>query len=616
MSITGDLAVKMGAVAAVLHACLDSTGNFDVRGTASYQAEKFSGEITVVVADQRVAEQLAREQLGVEAAEQPVAGGGPAGQAERKRLTRPVPVGWGALNFAVSDWLAGTAKVVIDPQGHLTVIGEIAPPAEVELFKQRDYIEHLFKFEARATYGIPVVGNVFVFANIGMDALAKLGPGKLHQIKLAGRYSTNPELARSFSVSGTITISAFAGLRLRAEGGAGIEILEHDIKVGVGIDGLAGVRGYVEATPTIGMREVGEPATRKTEFYIKGHLEIAAQPFVGLSGDLFVDLDSPWWSPAPDKRWTWPIGSLEYPLPGEFGIGADVNYVLGSPNLPEIKFGQPSFDSSKFITDLVNDHVPPKSKGEQEKPGTWKEGEGQGEAPGAGPGAATAGSGAAAAPAAAPTVGVGGRDESGHPAPQTGAPGTHPPTHPPGDGHEGVPAPAVQDRWIKGTKELGDLSVRSQKNPLTEEEVNSVLAVIERRYGFTRLQANFSADVGQVVAEMNPTTTTKVAVKPPLWTATKKMTEAQNAFRHFNDHGADFPDVKNALEYVSKAQAFLRNPPPGTLSKVRPNGDIVRYHPATETFGVMDANQAPRTLFKPNPAHHGHPTNLDYFNAQ
>jgi hypothetical protein len=510
LSLTGDLEIRLGAVGAALHASLDSMGNFDVRGKASYQADKFSGEITVVVADERVAEQLAREQLGVEVTEQPAAGGGSTGKAERTRLTRPVPVGWGTLNFAISDWLAGSAKVVINPAGYLTVIGDITPPAEVELFKQRDYVQHLFKLEARASYGIPLVGNVFVFANIGMDALAKLGPGKLHKIRLEGRYSNDPAVARAFSVEGTITISAFAGLRLRAEGGAGVELVGHDIKVGVGIDGLAGVRGYVEATPRIGMREVGEPAARKTEFYIQGHLEIAAQPFVGLSGDLFVELDSPFWSPAPDKKWTWPIGSLEYPLPGEFGIGADVDYVLGSPNLPEIKFGRPSFDSSKFITDLVNDHVPPKSKGEQEKPGAWKEGaEGEGQAPGAG--VVTAGTGAAPATAptaAAPAAGVAGRDQSGQPAPKTGAPGTHPPVK----GEDGVPAQAVQERWAEGMKELGEIAARSERDPYPRDDLLTALRSLKERYGFEVLdvETELVGDNWVVDAQMNPKKKRKV----------------------------------------------------------------------------------------------------------
>ena len=187
---------------------------------------------------------------------------------------------------------------------------------------------------------MPVVGNVFVFANVGLEALAKFGPATLYNMGIDGTYSTDPACCRASAITGTLNISAFAGLRLRAEGGAGIEVLDHDIKVGVGRQrALAGIRGYVEATPTIGYREVADPAAgKKGEFFITGHMELAAQPFLGLGGDLFVELDSPWWSPAPDKRWTWPLGQLEYPLPGEFGIGADVDHVLGSDKVPEIEF--------------------------------------------------------------------------------------------------------------------------------------------------------------------------------------------------------------------------------------------------------------------------------------
>lgn len=101
----------------------------------------------------------------------------------------------------------------------------------------------------------------------------------------------------------------------------------------------------------------------------------------------------------------------------------------------------------------------------------------------------------------------------------------------------------------------------------------------------------------------------------PLWTATKKSSIAQNAYRHFKDHGADF-GAENAVDYVRQAHQFLQNPPAGTLTRTRANGDVVRFDPATDSFGVMDSAGAPRTFYKPDPAVHGYPTNLDYFNAQ
>ena len=94
--------------------------------------------------------------------------------------------------------------------------------------------------------------------------------------------------------------------------------------------------------------------------FIKGHAELAAQPFLALGGDLFVEVDSPWWSPLPDKKWTWPLGQLEYPLPGQFGIGADIDYVLGSKEYPQVTFSSAKFYSEKCMTDIMRGKAPPK----------------------------------------------------------------------------------------------------------------------------------------------------------------------------------------------------------------------------------------------------------------
>ena len=116
----------------------------------------------------------------------------------------------------MSSW---TAK------GAVTVIGKIAPPAEIPLFGQKTWDKELVKFEAKAYYGIPVVGNLNLFANISLHALATLGPAKIYKIEVLGTYSTDPEIQKNIQISGSINISAYAGLRLRAEGGAGIEIV-------------------------------------------------------------------------------------------------------------------------------------------------------------------------------------------------------------------------------------------------------------------------------------------------------------------------------------------------------------------------------------------------------
>jgi RHS repeat-associated protein len=84
-----------------------------------------------------------------------------------------------------------------------------------------------------------------------------------------------------------------------------------------------------------------------------------------------------------------------------------------------------------------------------------------------------------------------------------------------------------------------------------------------------------------------------------IWTTTRKMSGVKNAFKHWKDHGKEFPELFNSKQYVEYARNFLHNSPEGTLIKVRPNGDVLKYHPGTNTFGVMNSEGVPRTLFKP-----------------
>jgi hypothetical protein len=84
----------------------------------------------------------------------------------------------------------------------------------------------------------------------------------------------------------------------------------------------------------------------------------------------------------------------------------------------------------------------------------------------------------------------------------------------------------------------------------------------------------------------------------------------------FRKHGGDF-GAQTQAEYEQQAKDFLNGDlNSDTLEKVRPNNDVVRYNPKTNEFGVKTSSGTIRTYFSPDPAIHGFPTNLDYFNAQ
>nr|WP_313700245.1 hypothetical protein [Pantoea sp.] len=101
-----------------------------------------------------------------------------------------------------------------------------------------------------------------------------------------------------------------------------------------------------------------------------------------------------------------------------------------------------------------------------------------------------------------------------------------------------------------------------------------------------------------------------------IWTETKKKEPVSNAYGHWDKHKQEFPEFQNSKQYVEATHSFVNNPPPGTLSKVRSNGETVFYNSKTNTFAVKTADGVPKTMFRPDPSDHGFKTNLDYFNAQ
>ncbi len=101
-----------------------------------------------------------------------------------------------------------------------------------------------------------------------------------------------------------------------------------------------------------------------------------------------------------------------------------------------------------------------------------------------------------------------------------------------------------------------------------------------------------------------------------IWTSTKNRTSVRNAFLHWQEHGADFPELLNARQYAEASKTFIRNPPAGTLTKIRANGDVVLYNPSTNSFAISNAEGLPRTMYRPSLGRHPYSTNMEYFNAQ
>jgi hypothetical protein len=129
------------------------------------------------------------------------------------------------------------------------------------------------------------------------------------------------------------------------------------------------------------------------------------------------------------------------------------------------------------MTDLVNDHVPAKSKGEQQKAGAWKEAE--------------------VAPPPPPTPG---------PAKLPGAKGEGGKLKDPKTGEkvEKVPSKEAAKSFADGMKAVGELAKRSEQDPFDEAEIRAALKAIRRKYGFRTLEPIDEGAYWGVEAELNP----------------------------------------------------------------------------------------------------------------
>ena len=86
--------------------------------------------------------------------------------------------------------------------------------------------------------------------------------------------------------------------------------------------------------------------------------------------------------------------------------------------------------------------------------------------------------------------------------------------------------------------------------------------------------------------------------------------------RHCLDHMREV-GASTCVEYLAFATNFMTKPKTGTMHEyTRSKGDCLRYDESTQEFGLISNSGVLRSYFKPNPAIHGLPSNLDYFGRE
>ena len=108
-----------------------------------------------------------------------------------------------------------------------------------------------------------------------------------------------------------------------------------------------------------------------------------------------------------------------------------------------------------------------------------------------------------------------------------------------------------------------------------------------------------AADAGVDASASSPGATREAERGAPVWSSTRRYTAEENAQRAFDRNGEAF-GAASVDAYVRQAHAFITNPPAGTETARRRNGDTLFYHAASNTFAVATSDGAPRTMFKPD----------------
>lgn len=91
----------------------------------------------------------------------------------------------------------------------------------------------------------------------------------------------------------------------------------------------------------------------------------------------------------------------------------------------------------------------------------------------------------------------------------------------------------------------------------------------------------------------------KLVSGKPYWAANRTRTAEENAQRAFERNGEVFK-AKTTDDFVAKVHAFVSDPPKGSETLKRSNGDLLIYDPKSNIFAVVSREGAPRTMFKPD----------------
>ena len=249
--------------------------------------------------------------------------------------------GSGSATLQLAPWLQGTAGIRFAPNGEVTVSGEIALPASLEIFPRQEINRPIFDMATQ----IPIVPGIVAEVGGNLTAKAGIGPGALDRCRIGIEYNPAREADTHVTGDAHLNVPADAGLRLGARAGIGLGITGASATGGIELGGALGIAGAAEAgihidwTPARGLQVDAEGylhAEPRFRFDVSGYVSVRA---LGFS--------------VYDNRWE--LAAYELGSNLRLGVRFPIHYRQGEAfnvSLDDVQFEVPDVNAVQMVRDL------------------------------------------------------------------------------------------------------------------------------------------------------------------------------------------------------------------------------------------------------------------------
>ncbi len=353
-------------------------GILDIRGNATFQTDRLSGSLSLLVTDEKIAKEKAKQNTPIEIPEDNGASDSKDSATTFSKIGTLGITGWGVLHIVVvkdkddNELIHGEAAFVVDPDGYVTVNGRLTVKPVIQLTKQYPETPEWtprFKELEWSNY-LPIMELGWLMAEVkgGLYTKYIIHPLQLHDIEIEGTYSTNKAITNTLQIGaslngfaealGKIEISGLVALR------AGFPIPYLGVNVAAinfKFSGEASLGGGFDISPKIVMsgqegESSGKAANAFPDFTIKGKVVVGGVLDVGIKGELILELV------------TADVEKIDINLNrhiGSFGIHTEFEHQFGKEFNPIVSIDQGKYKRRQSTMNILRLYDKGKASGER-----------------------------------------------------------------------------------------------------------------------------------------------------------------------------------------------------------------------------------------------------------